>query len=143
MYAPNTYEEEFYSQLLAKVATVSLPFTILSKYFNCTMDPEVDQSSKSRAASPKMRKVSREVCTDLQLFDAWRVCNPREKDYTFFSHPHQCSSQIDYFFISRMVMMDRVEDCKIGTQLLSDYSDLLYIFLCPHHPHNCTLGSGA
>lgn len=101
VYTPNICEEEFDSLLLAKVATVSLPFTILAGDFNCTVDPEMDQSSQSRASPPKMREVSREVYMELQLLDAWRVCN---LTITHFlpSTPMLLSNGLQYSLVSRV-----------------------------------------
>ncbi|MEE6521545.1 hypothetical protein FKM82_019798 [Ascaphus truei] len=37
---------------------------------------------------------------DLQLVDVWRESHPLDKNYTFYSHPHDSFSRIDYFFVS-------------------------------------------
>lgn len=127
VYAPNVYQEEFYSKLIADTSGVSVAFSILGGDFNCVMNSEVDQSPMTKATS-KMR----ELCVDLQLFDAWRTIHPRGKDYIFVSHPHQSFSRIDYFFVSRTVL-DRMEDCTIGSRLLSDHADVS-IMISPPSP---------
>ncbi len=130
VYAPNVYQE-FYSTLVADASEMFAAFSILGGDFNCVMNPEVDQSPLTKVTS-KMREATRELCVDLQLFDVWRTLHPRGKDSTFFSHPHQSFSRIDYFFVSRMVL-DRVEECTIGTQLLSDHADVS-IMVSPPSP---------
>lgn len=37
----------------------------------------------------------------LTLHDTWKILFPREKDYTFFSHPRNKYSRLDYFFLSQ------------------------------------------
>lgn len=58
---------------------------------------------------------------DLGLFDVWRIINPTAKDCTFYSHPHQSLSRIDYVLVSREVV-DRVKACSIGIHTLSDHN---------------------
>lgn len=130
VYAPNMYQEHFSSKLLADTSAVSQTFSILGGDFNCTMDPEVDQTLPARSVLSKMRETTKKLCSDLQLLDAWRIVNPKEKDYTFFSNPHHSYSRIDYFFITRTVL-DRVESCKIGTRLLSDHADVSIVVSPP------------
>ena len=47
--------------------------------------------------------------------------NPKMKDYTFFSCPHNSFSRIDYFLTSTQAL-DRVRTCSIKTMALSDHS---------------------
>lgn len=111
--------------------------TSLEATSNCVINPEVDQSPLTKTTS-KMRNATRELCVDLQLFDVWRTLHPKERDYTFFSHPHQSFSRIDYFFVSRMVL-DRVEESTIGTHLLSDHADVsITVSPPPSNPHHAT-----
>uniref|UniRef100_A0A3P9BZE4 exodeoxyribonuclease III n=1 Tax=Maylandia zebra TaxID=106582 RepID=A0A3P9BZE4_9CICH len=70
VYAPNTFDRSFYSNFLAKTSPVCPNHVIIGGDFNF----------------------------DLGLFDAWRVCNPHVKDFTFFSRPHFSFSRIDYMF---------------------------------------------
>lgn len=97
IYGPTSYEAAFFLKLLSDVSLVSTPYVILGGDFNCVSDPSVDQSPLK--SIPFSRKCSRlkEFCQDLELFDTWRVINPRGKDYTFFSQPHKTFSRIDFF----------------------------------------------
>lgn len=81
IYAPNVYQSEFYSTLLADVP---LSYTILAGDFNCITDPEVDRNPPTKAAPSKMTRTMREVCSDLNLFDTWRVLHPTERDFNLF-----------------------------------------------------------
>lgn len=67
---------------------------------------------------------------DLGLFHAWRIINPTAKDYTFYSHPHQSLSRIDYFLVSREVV-DRVNACSIGICTLFDHNPVSMVISPP------------
>ena len=43
VYAPNVYQEEFFSKFLAYASAMSATFSILEGDFNCVKNPEVDQ----------------------------------------------------------------------------------------------------
>lgn len=121
IYGPNAFEPSFFSRLLAAASSRLAPFTVLGGDFNCVQDAGVDQSpSKSAFISKKTARL-KELSADLGLFDVWRVVNPTTKDYTFYSHPHQSLSRIDYFLVSREVV-DRVEACSIGICTFSDHN---------------------
>uniref|UniRef100_A0A3Q4HJU4 exodeoxyribonuclease III n=1 Tax=Neolamprologus brichardi TaxID=32507 RepID=A0A3Q4HJU4_NEOBR len=99
VYAPNTFDRLFYSNLLAKTSSVCPNHVIIGGDFNCGLSPETDYPPKSQPPS-KMAKATMDFCSDLGLFDTWRLCNPHVKDFTFFSHPHFSLSRIDYILLS-------------------------------------------
>lgn len=81
------YQREFYSKLLADISTMPSAFGILAGDFNCVMCPELDHRSPSGTTPSKKTEATIELCSDLQLFDTWKVLHPGEKDYTFFLSP--------------------------------------------------------
>ena len=129
IYGPNTYDSAFFPKLLSEVSSVSTPYVVLGGDFNCVPDPSLDQSPPKPSPVPRKSLRLKEFCLDLELFDTWRVTNPREKDYTFFSNPHQTFSRIDFFLSSRAVL-DRVRECSIGICSLSDHSHVS-LSICP------------
>ena len=130
VYAPNVFEAPFFSKLLATISSFSINYRIIGGDFNSTINPNVDQSTPRLNPSRKSARLM-ELCNDLELFDVWRVLNPRTRDYTFFSRPHKVFSRIDFFFTSRMIV-DRSKACIIGTQTLSDHCP---VSLTVHPPY--------
>ena len=61
--------------------------------------------------------------TELGILDLWRDFYPSGHDYTFYSHPHDAYSRIDYFFILKRDC-HRIRDCDIGCIDLSDHAPL-------------------
>uniref|UniRef100_A0A3Q2V672 exodeoxyribonuclease III n=1 Tax=Haplochromis burtoni TaxID=8153 RepID=A0A3Q2V672_HAPBU len=96
-----TFDRLFYSNLLAKTSSVCPNHVIIGGDFNCGLSPETDYNPPKSQPPSKMAKAAMDFCSDLGLFDAWRVCNPHVKDFTFFSRPHFSFSRIDYMFVSR------------------------------------------
>uniref|UniRef100_A0A3Q3BYN0 exodeoxyribonuclease III n=1 Tax=Haplochromis burtoni TaxID=8153 RepID=A0A3Q3BYN0_HAPBU len=104
VYAPNTFDRSFYSNFLAKTSPVCPNHVIIGGDFNCGLNPETDYNPPKSQPSSKMAKATTDLCSDLGLFDAWRVCNPHVKDFTFFSRPHFSFSRIDYIlFLNTML----------------------------------------
>lgn len=82
--APYTFDNSFYSKLLADISSVCQPYVVLGGDFNCGLSSDMDYSPPKTQPPSKMAKVTIELCSDLGLFDAWRTTHPREKDLTFF-----------------------------------------------------------
>lgn len=131
-YAPSTFDSSFYSKLLADISLVCPPYVILGGDFNCVLAPEVDHSPPKTLPPTKMAQATKRLCSDLDLFDAWRVINPRDKDFTFFSYPHRSFSRIDYIFVSRLTL-DRTTACSIKPCALSDHSLVSIELLPPYY----------
>lgn len=56
-----------------------------------------------------------------ELQDIWRTWHPNTIDYTYFSHPQNSYSRIDYLFISK-TGLDRVLSSKINDIIISDHA---------------------
>lgn len=41
-----------------------------------------------------------------QLLDEQHILSPKEKDYTFYSHPHNKYARLDYIFISEEILQN-------------------------------------
>ena len=94
---------------------------ILAGDFNQVMDGMIDKSRFKGEHTPRDRAAIHMLTEDLSLVDAWRLVNPREREYTFYSHCHKSHSRIDFFLISN-TLIDSVVDCKIGAIALSDHA---------------------
>uniref|UniRef100_A0A3P8S110 Endonuclease/exonuclease/phosphatase domain-containing protein n=1 Tax=Amphiprion percula TaxID=161767 RepID=A0A3P8S110_AMPPE len=130
--APNSYESSFYSRLLAEISAVCPPHVVLGGDFNCGLAPDLDYKPAKNFPLSKISHATAELCSDLGLLDAWRVINPQEKDFTFFSHPHHSFSRIDYIFVSRLTL-DQIKTCSINTCILSDHSSVTVELMPPHY----------
>ena len=89
--------------------------------FNIRLNPKQD-SSKNPATTLLHRRINA-LMIELGVLDLWRDFYPSGRDYTFYSHPHDAYSRIDYFFILKRDR-HRICDCDIGCIDLSDHAPL-------------------
>lgn len=68
--------------------------------FNVPLNPRVDMSSGTTSVPAGARKCVLRTLHSLQLVDAWCTLHEGERDYTFFSNPHQLYSRIDLLLAS-------------------------------------------
>lgn len=68
VYAPNSFDDSFYSKLLADISSVCPPYVVLGGDFNCGLSSDIDYSPPKTQPPSKMAKVTIELCSDLGLF---------------------------------------------------------------------------
>lgn len=130
VYAPTAYEASFFSQLFSDLASLSSSYLVVGGDFNCVLNPSIDASPPRPALSKKSTDLL-DLMKDADLYDVWRTLHPLDKDYTFFSIPHQAFSRIDYFLSSRSVL-SRIVNCSIGIQSISDHSPVAITISPPY-----------
>lgn len=119
IYAPNKEEPDFFHEVNRVVGNMEGQ-VILAGDFNQVMDGIIDKSKPSSKSVPRDRAAIQMMAEDLGLVDIWRLVNPREREYTFYSHCHKSHSRIDFFLIST-TLVDSVVDCEMGAIALSDH----------------------
>ena len=78
-----------------------------------------DSSTKTRKINPPKKLVK--FLLDNELQDVWRILHPNTIDYTYFSHPQNSYSRLDYIFISQLGL-DNVLSSKINNIIISDHA---------------------
>lgn len=120
IYAPNKEEPDFFHEVNRVIGNMQGQI-ILAGDFNQVIDGVIDRSKPSNKSSPRDRAAIHMLTEDLSLVDIWRLVNPREREYTFYSYCHKSHSRIDFFLLSNL-LIDSVVDCEIGTIALSDHA---------------------
>lgn len=120
VYAPNTADASFIHNLNTILGSKSGQI-ILAGDWNQVMDGCLDKSKYQGTSMPKDRAALHMLVEDLGLNDIWRLVNPKEREYTFFSHAHKSHSRIDFFLLSQDIT-NKVINCKIGPIALSDHA---------------------
>lgn len=54
------------------------------------------------------------------LVDVWRILHLDQRDYTFYSHPHDSYTRIDYFLLPQSLLF-KVKSASIGSITFSDH----------------------
>uniref|UniRef100_A0A672P311 exodeoxyribonuclease III n=1 Tax=Sinocyclocheilus grahami TaxID=75366 RepID=A0A672P311_SINGR len=129
VYAPNSFEPTFFSELTANISSFSFNHMIIGGDFNCALDPSIDLNPPKYTTASRQAVKLIKFCEDFGLLDAWRIINPKVRDFTFYSHPHRMSSRIDFVFVSRQIM-DRTKECAIGICTLSEHKSV-YAVISP------------
>lgn len=120
IYAPNIGDPNFYYELNKTLGEMDGQI-ILAGDFNQVWDAFIDKSKSNDQTYPKDRAAIHMMSKDNGLVDIWRLVNPREREYTFYSHCHKSHSRIDMFLISN-TMTKHVTHCKINAIALSDHA---------------------
>lgn len=127
IYCPNSGQVTFLKEVLLQLTLFQTALLILGGDFNLPLDPLLDTSNgASSLPFSALRQVKLHL-TSLTLHDTWHTINPREKDYTFFSPPHNQYSRLDYLFIHQ-ADLTYLHEATIENMVLSD-----------HHPITLTL----
>lgn len=116
--APNIGDAIFFHKINKIVGDISGDRTIIAGDFNQVLDAALHRTTFS-TNKPKDRMAIKLMMKDFGLVDIWRVVNPKEREYTFFSHKHKSQSRIDYFLISNN-LVENTSDCTIGPIALTN-----------------------
>lgn len=120
VYAPNYDSPNFISQMILLFTYHCKGLGFLAGDINCIMNASLDKSSSANVSNPKSSKVLNNLCSDSGLIDVWRQLNPKVRDYTFYSHPHNSYSRLDYFFLPNQFL--HAVSCHIDSIVLSDHA---------------------
>lgn len=100
---------------------------ILGGDFNVPLNPLQDTSNGSTTLPYSVLRAIKSQLKELSLHDSWRTLHPNEKDFMFYSTPHNRHSRLDYLFLSQRDL----------SMLTSATIDPMY--LSDHHPISMTL----
>lgn len=95
VYAPTGSDFSFYRNVFDLIIG-GAGVVICGGDLNIRLDPKQDSSKNS--IMTKLHRRLKAMMTELGILDLWRDFYPSGRDYTFYSHPHEVYSRIDYFF---------------------------------------------
>lgn len=102
IYAPNFDDHPFMQEIFLQVSQVP-GFHLVGGDLNFCLDTVLDRSSDRPCPLTKSAKTTISFMRDLNLIDVWRQMHPQDRDYSFYSHPHNCHTRIDNFLISGQI----------------------------------------
>uniref|UniRef100_A0A3Q3FNA9 Reverse transcriptase domain-containing protein n=1 Tax=Labrus bergylta TaxID=56723 RepID=A0A3Q3FNA9_9LABR len=80
----------------------------------------MDRSEKPLPSDRASSAALNDFCKNMGLFDAWRLLNPENRDYTFYSNRHKSYSRIDAFLVTQNVLSN-VWSTDILNMVYSDH----------------------
>lgn len=131
IYAPNQGQLSFLLKTLDVPTSFAQGLIVLCGDFNLTLQPLIDTSTEcSNVVLSKLNKI-RKLLHFMQLCDSWRLLHTQDRDYSFYSHPHDMYSCIDYILIQHP-MLNFLVDSSIGHILHSDHAPIHCDLRLPH-----------
>lgn len=123
LYAPNERQGVFLKRHITQLLQYSVGQLMVAGDLNILLTPTEDTSTGSSSSSRDLHKRISSLLHSAKLIDTWRLFNPGERDYTFYSRPHQSYSQIDYFLIPHR-HLHAVRDTAIGSITWTDHAPI-------------------
>ena len=127
LYGPNRDEPNFYSRLKSKLLeTAELPIVICGDW-NLVQNFQMDTFEYSKENNIKAKIKVEEIKHVLQLCDPWRLNNPSEKKYSWFSSkaPKQMA-RLDFYLVTPDILSNLLK-----TEILHGYrTDHSFISIC-------------
>lgn len=128
IYAPNSYDAEFFPNVLKTLLSLQGYSIIIGSDMNAVLDTVLDHSNSSvSVAQSQSSKALRLFTKDLDVCDVWRIHNPTAKEYTYFSPHHKSFSRIDYILISSSLLPGLI-NIEFLPQSISDHNGIVAQF---------------
>uniref|UniRef100_A0A803SRA5 Reverse transcriptase domain-containing protein n=1 Tax=Anolis carolinensis TaxID=28377 RepID=A0A803SRA5_ANOCA len=123
IYMPNGPKQNFVKQLRIKINETEFDHLLIMGDFNGVIDFKMDKSShkdnKKNIKSSLPRNLF-QFMNEFDLWDIWRLKNPNQRDYTYYSSRHQVWTRIDMIWTSKS-LAPKIEEMKIQARDLSDH----------------------
>lgn len=121
IYCPNVNQTSFFIQVLSKLKDFATGITILTGDINLPLDPLLDTSQGRTGILCKWVAQVRKSLHSAQTIDTWRVVNPKERDFSYYSKIHESYTRIDTIFIDHY-HLPQLLSASMGTMSLSDHA---------------------
>lgn len=134
IYAPNKQQVTFFRETLQSLTEFYSGVLVVGGDFNVALNPQQDSSTGTTSLPYRVLRAIKKQLQELTLHDTWRTLHPNDRDFTFYSSPHNKYSRIDHFFISQ-TDLPLLKKATIEPMILSDHNPIsitLTFTLSPH-----------
>ena len=101
VYGPNMDSPDFFINLQRHIEQIGNTTVIIVGDWNVVLDYKIDTKGLVRQNNPKSQAQINTLCQDLDLFDIWRLKNPKKSSFTWHSRSKPIKqSRLDYFLVS-------------------------------------------
>lgn len=121
LYLPNFNQITFLNPIMTKLPDFAEGAVILGRDMNFVMDPTLDSTRNTSQNSYATLKRFKRNFHAFHLVDVWRILHPNHRDYTFYSHPHDSYTRIDWFMLPQ-ALLSKVTSASIGSISFSDHA---------------------
>lgn len=120
VYRPPGNDKVFTKKIFDLIAEETDGVLVCGGDWNIQLQPSHDSSNVTKRTNSETVTV-RKLLLEAGMMDVWRELNPTARQFTFFSHPHNVRSRIDYFFLFNSER-HRIFKCQIGVKDISDHA---------------------
>lgn len=128
IYAPNSPDTSFFQDMVQWILSAPETLHLVGGDFNSVMSTLADRTGYSThrthptSQAPDSTLLAQAIAS-MQYVDTWRLYHPTDREYTFFSPPHNSFSRIDYFFASP-ALINTLCESEILDARISDHSPI-------------------
>lgn len=131
IYGPNWDNAQFFINFFSILPDLNSYKLILGGDFNCVLHAQLDRSS------PRLNNTLSSAAVTINSFlrsyglsDPWRINNPTNKQFSFFSPVHHSYSRIDYFIVDDQ-LLPLISNSEYHSIVLSDHSPVQMDLIFP------------
>lgn len=101
IYAPNEENDGFFETVENLIIQEGKGILVIGGDFNTIQNGKLDRLPSEKGPISKRSKILNNLIKDSGLIDTWRMKHQTEKEFTFYSNPHNSYSRIDFILISK------------------------------------------
>ena len=123
LYAPIEDDPNFFSNLFDHLNDFEcdVVYVIIGGDFNLVLNLDVDKKGGLARTRVESVKTLKEVFSELDLVDAWRILNPDNRRYTWRRKRLEIQCRLDFFLVTQRSMCS-VKSTNIATGYKTDHS---------------------
>lgn len=126
VYGPSSGDNvQFFDKVCELIDVIGNESVIIGGDWNCVLDEKIDTVNYVNALHrPQIKKKILEMLVNYDLMDVWREMNPTTRAYTWRRPNTTKQGRLDYFLISRNLVVD-VLNVSIDVKYRSDHAPVL------------------
>uniref|UniRef100_A0A803TVZ8 Reverse transcriptase domain-containing protein n=1 Tax=Anolis carolinensis TaxID=28377 RepID=A0A803TVZ8_ANOCA len=125
IYAPNGPKRKFVKNLRNHIRDSDFNHIIIMGDFNGILEKNRDKKAYKKTITNNMLPQNFiDLKNEYDLHDSWRLRNPTQLDYTFYSSRHNSWSRIDMIWVSKL-LTTKINKVEILARDLSDHGAML------------------
>ena len=120
-YAPNgnNEKEAFFALIRDKLNSINFDEIVLCGDFNCVIDNKLDIITGEKH-NPETVRTFNDMMDSTNIFDAWRLFHPEEKEFSWSTKNPFIARRLDYIFVSENIF-DMITECSLVSMPFSDH----------------------